>query len=246
MRLSARLRCSSSVRIVQSYSLQPMSRIKAVSYSRVSTSDQAETGSSLAAQQAKIEQYAALYDIEIVAHEVDAGESSATLVRPALQRAFSTLRSGRATALIVVAMDRLTRSVADTQVIVKMFSGGRYTLLSVTEHLDTSTAMGRGMINLMASFGQMTREVIGEKTRAVKTYQRSQNRFLGGSIPFGYQLADDGTLTEVADEQMVIAEVRAMHAAGRSMRSIAATLRERGHQLGVGKIQRMLARRIGA
>ena len=88
-------------------------RTRTVAYLRVSTDKQADRGVSLEAQRAKAEGYAALFDLDLVAIEVDAGESAKSLARPALDRALAMLRTGKADALLVVKLDRLTRSVRD-------------------------------------------------------------------------------------------------------------------------------------
>jgi len=88
-------------------------RTRTVAYLRVSTDKQADRGVSLEAQRAKVESYAALFDLELVAIEVDAGVSAKSLARPALDRALAMLRAGKADALLVVKLDRLTRSVRD-------------------------------------------------------------------------------------------------------------------------------------
>ena len=86
---------------------------RAVGYIRVSTDKQVDHGVSLEAQRTKLEAYAALYDIELVAVIVDAGVSAKTLQRPGLQQALGMLRHGEADALLVAKLDRLTRSVKD-------------------------------------------------------------------------------------------------------------------------------------
>ena len=86
---------------------------KVVGYIRVSTSDQADFGVSLAAQREKIEQYAALYDLELVEIIEDAGQSAKSLNRAGLQKALAMLKTGKAEGLLVAKLDRLTRSVKD-------------------------------------------------------------------------------------------------------------------------------------
>jgi DNA invertase Pin-like site-specific DNA recombinase len=88
-------------------------QFRVVAYVRVSTDKQVEHGLSLEAQQAKLMAYAALYDLDLVAVEVDAGVSAKTLHRPALQRALQRLKVGEAAAVLVVKLDRPTRSVRD-------------------------------------------------------------------------------------------------------------------------------------
>ncbi len=89
--------------------------MRVVIYARVSTADQSDKGVSLDAQQAKMAAYASLYDLEVIETIVDAGESAKSLDRPGLQRALGLLRAGQAEGMIVVKLDRLTRSVADWQ-----------------------------------------------------------------------------------------------------------------------------------
>jgi len=90
-----------------------MPTTRAVAYLRVSTEQQRDHGVSLEAQRAKVQAYAALYDVTLVSVIVDAGVSAKTLDRPGLSEALSMLRTGKADALLVCKLDRLTRSVRD-------------------------------------------------------------------------------------------------------------------------------------
>jgi site-specific DNA recombinase len=140
-------------------------RPRVVAYVRVSTEQQAEQGLSLDAQQAKLTAYALLYDLDLVAVEVDAGVSAKTLQRPALQRALGALKAGQAKALLVVKLDRLTRSVKDLGVLVETyFLAGTWSLMSVSEQIDTRTAAGRMALNTLAAVSQWEPEAIGERT----------------------------------------------------------------------------------
>jgi site-specific DNA recombinase len=140
-------------------------RPRVVAYVRVSTEQQAEQGLSLDAQQAKLTAYALLYDLDLVAVEVDAGVRAKTLQRPALQRALGALKAGQAKALLVVKLDRLTRSVKDLGVLVETyFLAGTWSLMSVSEQIDTRTAAGRMVLNTLAAVSQWEPEAIGERT----------------------------------------------------------------------------------
>ena len=214
-------------------------RTRTVAYLRVSTDKQADRGVSLEAQRAKVESYAALYDLELVAIEVDAGESGKSLVRPALERALGMLRAGKADALLVVKLDRLTRSVRDLCDLVER---------SVGEQVDTRSASGRMVLNVMSSVGQWEREAIGERTSAAMQHKASQGEYTGGAAPYGYALADDGVaLVAVAAEQAVITEARALRAAGMSLRAVAEqldgmALRARnGRRFAASQVSRMVA-----
>lgn len=222
-----------------------------VAYLRVSTTDQATRGLSLEAQQAKVQAYAQLYDLALVAVEVDAGLSAKTLERPALQRALGRLRrpSGAA-ALLVVRLDRLTRSVRDLGALVdSYFAEGKASLLSVSEHIDTRTAAGRLVLNVLASVAQWERETTGERTAAVMRHKASRGEYTGGDVPFGYRLGDDGVrLLPVPGQQVVVAEAQALRKQGLSLRGIASALAKQGLCSPAGRmfhptqIHRMLSR----
>lgn len=214
-------------------------KTRTVAYIRVSTDKQADRGVSLDAQRAKVKAYAELYDLELVSIEVDAGASAKTLAnRPALDRALGMLRTGAADALLVVKLDRLTRSVRDLADLVDGYFTKRAALLSVSEQIDTRSAAGRLVLNVLSSVGQWEREAIGERTAAAMAHLRTEGRFCGGiAAPYGYALADDGeSLVDVEAEQLVITEARALRTAGMSFRKIAAALDARGFRARTGRV----------
>jgi DNA invertase Pin-like site-specific DNA recombinase len=204
---------------------------RTVAYLRVSTDKQADHGVSLDAQRSKVEAYASLYGLELVAVEVDAGESAKSLDRPALGRALGLLRDGRADALLVVKLDRLTRSVRDLcDLVDDYFRDGRYSLMSVSEQVDTRTAAGRMVLSILTVIGQWERETIAERTSAAMRHKKSRGEFIGGTAaPFGYALADDGeTIRPNKREQAVIRVARELRASGLSLRKVADRLRRDG------------------
>lgn len=212
-----------------------LTHTKTVAYLRVSTDKQADRGVSLEAQRAKVNQYAELYDLELIEVIVDAGESASSLNRPGLQRALKMLRDGTASALLIVKLDRLTRSVRDLCDLVEdYFRDGKCALLSVGEQVDTRSAAGRMMLNLLTVIGQWEREAIGERTVAAMQHLKDQGKFTGGPhVPYGYELADDGeTLRVNHAEQQVIAEAKKLRGQRTerrmSLRGVAATLADRG------------------
>lgn len=205
-----------------------MSKTRAVAYVRVSTEKQADAGHSLEAQQAKLSAYASLYELELVEVVVDAGASAKTLNRPGLQRALAMLKSGAASALVVVKLDRLTRSVRDLGELVEGFFSERgAALLSVSEQIDTRSAAGRLVLNVLASVSQWEREAIGERTAAVMRHKAEQGEYTGGQVPYGYRLVE-GALVEVEAEQAVLSAAREAKRAGLTLRAIARELEARG------------------
>ena len=206
---------------------------RTAAYIRVSTDKQAEHGVSLDAQRAKVEAYASLYDLELVAVLVDAGVSAKSLNRPALSEALSLLESGEAEALLVVKLDRLTRSVKDLGTLVERYFARTNgpALMSVSEQIDTRPAAGRLVLNVLASVAQWEREATGERTSAALAHKKANGEYTGGRIPYGYRLAADGVHLEPdEDEQAVIEDVKELRRAGLSLRAIAATLERQGYR----------------
>lgn len=214
-----------------------MTNTKTIAYLRVSTEKQADRGVSLDAQRAKITAYATLYDLELVNVIVDAGISAKTLDRPGLNRALELLRKGGAEALLVVKLDRLTRSVRDLGDLVdKYFANGKAALLSVGEQIDTRSAAGRLVLNVLGSVSQWEREAIGERTSAAMQHKASIGEYIGGDAPYGFRVADDGVhLVENEAEQAILEQARAMRAAGLSLRQVAGELTRLGIRSRVGK-----------
>ena len=210
---------------------------KTVAYLRVSTDKQADRGVSLDAQRAKVIAYAQLYDLELVDVVVDAGHSAKSLDRPGLQRALEMLKRREADALLVVKLDRLTRSVVHLgQLVETYFAPGKAALLSVGEQIDTRTAAGRLVLNVLASVSQWEREAIGERTAAAMQHKASHGQYTGGRVPFGYRLASDGEHLEPEPaEQAILAEARGLRSAGLSLERVAERLGAKGFRSRAGR-----------
>ena len=204
--------------------------MKVIGYIRVSTEEQASNGQSLDTQRAKIEGYAKLYDLELVAIVEDAGQSGKTLARQGLQQALGVLRRGEAEGIVITKLDRLTRSVADWQTLIDGYFGEKAgkQLFSVSDSIDTRTAAGRLVLNVLLSVAQWERETIGERTKDALQH-RIRNGQRCGKVRFGYDLGPDGrTLIENPAEQEVLRLVAQLRAEGRPLRAIAAELTTRG------------------
>ena len=199
-----------------------------IAYCRVSTAEQSDSGVSLDAQQAKMRAYADLYNLTIVETIIDA-ESAKSLRRDGLQRALNLLRTGKADGLLIVKLDRLTRSVADWQALIDAFFGerGGKQLFSVNDSIDTRTAAGRLVLNVLITVAQWERETIGERTKEALRHKINNGQRVG-KVRFGFDLAPDGiTLVVNPAEQQTLAFMRNLRAAGRTLRQIAAELTAR-------------------
>ena len=103
--------------------------------------------------------------------------------------------AGKVKAVIVAKLDRLTRSVKDLCELLERFERRGVALVSVAESLDTGSAAGRLVLNIMAAVSQWEREAIGERTRDALRHKRSQGERVG-NIAFGFRLAGDGQHVE--------------------------------------------------
>jgi site-specific DNA recombinase len=214
-------------------------RTRVVCYSRVSTEEQAAEGASLAAQRARLEAYAVALDLDVVAFCEDAGRSAKNLDRPGIQAALQALDAGRADGLLIVKLDRLTRSVRDLADLLDGYFAERFALLSVGDHIDTRTATGRLMLNLLTSVGQWERERTGERVREVMQHlSREGVRF--GEVPLGLkridQLDEHGRrmLVPDAEGRATVTRAHQLRAAGSSLREIAAKLTAEGRRTAKG------------
>ena len=205
-------------------------KTRVMGYVRVSTEEQASQGHSLGAQRAKIIAYASLYDLDVVEIVEDDGFSAKTLNRPGMQKVLAALGAGIIEAVVVVKLDRLTRSIADWQLLIEQYfseKGGKQ-LLSVTDSIDTRTAAGRLVLNVLLSVAQWEREAIGERTRDALQHKIRKGERVG-KVRYGYTLDPDGkTLIPSEDEQFVIELIKVARARGDSYRQIAQTLNDRG------------------
>ncbi len=202
-------------------------------YARISTEKQNE-GESLDTQVARCRAYAGLYGHTIV-DVVTEVASAKNLDRPELRRALVELAAGRIDALLVVKLDRLTRSIRDLCSLVESHFTRKGALLSVGEQIDTSTASGRVVLNILTSIGQWERETIGERTKAVIDHQKAMGTYCGGTPNYGTQvvpglnLGDSPLHVPHPEEQAILALVRGLRAKGARISTILETVNARGH-----------------
>jgi DNA invertase Pin-like site-specific DNA recombinase len=205
--------------------------MRAIGYARVSTDKQADRGVSLEAQTAKVQAMAMVQDAELVDMIVDAGESAKSLNRPGMARLLSLVDAGAVDVVIIAKLDRLTRSVKDLAELLERFTRRGVSLVSVAESLDTGTAAGRLVLNIMTAVSQWEREAIGERTRDAMQHKRANGERVG-AVPFGYRLSSDNVHLEVEPgEQAIIDSIRALHQDGHTTRRIAERLNREGYRL---------------
>lgn len=208
---------------------------RVVGYIRVSTEGQADAGISLDAQRAKLKAYAEAMDLDLVSIEEDAGISAKTVAgRPGLLRSLELLDSGAADGLLVVKLDRLTRSVRDLGDLVDRYFARRHSLLSLGDSIDTRTASGRLVLNLLGSVSQWEREATAERTASALAHLRDSGVRLGGE-GLGWRRTPEIDLSgrrvtvEIDTEAVTVRRLHELRASGLSLRAVARTLAEEGH-----------------
>jgi len=116
----------------------------------------------------------------------DGAFSGASLDRPALQQLLAEVRSGEIDVIVVYKVDRLTRSLADFAKLVELFDQHSVSFVSVTQSFNTTSSMGRLTLNVLLSFAQFEREVIGERVRDKIAASKRKGIWVGGPVPLGY------------------------------------------------------------
>jgi site-specific DNA recombinase len=157
----------------------------------------------------------------------DGGFSGATTDRPALQRLLADITVGRVDTIVVYKIDRLTRSLADFAKIVEVLDARGASFVSVTQQFNTTTSMGRLTLNILLSFAQFEREVIGERIRDKIAASKRKGMWVGGIPPLGYR-AQDGKLLVVESEAEIVRAIFRRYAALGSVRLLRDELEARG------------------
>jgi len=133
----------------------------------------------------------------------DGGHSGGTLERPALQRLLADVEAGLIDVIVVYKIDRLSRSLMDFAKLVEIFDRNQVTFVSVTQSFNTTTSMGRLTLNILLSFAQFEREVIGERIRDKIAASRKRGMWMGGFVPLGYRVENRKLLIEESEAATV-------------------------------------------
>jgi DNA invertase Pin-like site-specific DNA recombinase len=120
----------------------------------------------------------------------DGGVSGATLERPALKRLLADIEANKVDVVVVYKIDRLSRALMDFAKLVEVFDRNEVTFVSVTQAFNTTTSMGRLTLNILLSFAQFEREVIGERIRDKFSASRRKGIWMGGWTPLGYDIKE--------------------------------------------------------
>src|SRR5256886_6021751 len=157
----------------------------------------------------------------------DGAFSGASLQRPALQALLANIHAGRIDIVVVYKVDRLTRSLADFAKLIELFDTHNVSFVSVTQSFNTSSSMGRLTLNVLLSFAQFERELIGERVRDKIAASKRKGLWVGGPVPLGYAAADKKILV-VPAEAAAVRTIFARYLALGSVRALAEDLDRRG------------------
>src|SRR5438034_5253449 len=138
----------------------------------------------------------ALYD--------DGGYSGGSLERPALKRLLADIEAGQIDVVVVYKVDRLTRALSDFAKLVEIFDRLGVSFVSITQQFNTTTSMGRLTLNVLLSFAQFEREVIGERVRDKIAASKKKGMWMGGMPPLGYDVKDRKLVVNDAEARTVV------------------------------------------
>ncbi|WJQ03258.1 recombinase family protein [Geobacillus stearothermophilus] len=202
--------------------------MKVATYVRVSTDEQAKEGFSIPAQRERLRAFCESQGWEIVQEYIEEGWSAKDLNRPQMQRLLKDIKKGNIDIVLVYRLDRLTRSVLDLYLLLQTFEKYNVAFRSATEVYDTSTAMGRLFITLVAALAQWERENLAERVKFGIEQMIEEGKKPGGHSPYGYKFDKDFNCTIIEDEANVVRMIYRMYCDGYGYRSIADRLNELG------------------
>lgn len=170
----------------------------------------------------------------------DGGLSGASLDRPALQQLLDEVRARKIDVIVVYKVDRLTRSLADFAKLVELFDQHDVSFVSVTQSFNTTSSMGRLTLNVLLSFAQFEREVIGERVRDKIAASKRKGIWVGGPIPLGYRSVNK-KIQVIPEEAVLVRKIFADYLRLGSIGELAASLdrediRPKPRQLANGRV----------
>ena len=173
----------------------PVRRLRCAIYTRKSSEEGLDMEfNSLDAQREACEAYIASQKAEgwvaVRDRYDDGGFSGGTLERPGLRQLLADVEHGLVDVIVVYKIDRLSRSLMDFARLVEAFDRNNVTFVSVTQAFNTTTSMGRLTLNILLSFAQFEREVIGERIRDKFAASRKRGMWMGGFVPMGYDVVN--------------------------------------------------------
>ncbi len=198
-------------------------------YIRVSSTEQADEGYSIGSQTDKLKAYCTAMGYRIFNTYVDPGFTGANINRPALHQLIQDVELGKLDVIVVMKLDRLSRSQKDTLFLIEdVFEKNQTSFISVTESFDTGTPMGKAFVGILAVFAQFERERIKERIEDGKMERAKSGRVMNWyKIPIGYDYdSENKTLIINQYESQIVKRCFELYAAGAAASHISDILME--------------------
>ena len=211
-------------------------------YCRVSTDRQADEGESLGAQQRTVQGYAMMHGMDLDTVFIEAGVSGSKPLadRPEGAKLLAVLKPGDV--VITPKLDRMFRSAVDALNVCEKLKGDGIALHMIDLGGDvTGNGISKLVFTILSAVAENERDRIRERIRDVKADQKARNRYLGGTVPFGWRRGDDGELVAYAPEQAAIHQMMELRRAGRSLRAIADAMKAEGFDLSHVGVKKIIA-----
>jgi putative DNA-invertase from lambdoid prophage Rac len=210
-------------------------------YVRVSTTRQADQGESLDVQQRTIAGYAMMHGLQVDRIFIEGGVSGSVPLneRPQGKALLASLKPSDT--VITAKLDRMFRSALDALGVLADLKTRGVSLHMIDLGGDvTGNGISKLVFTILSAVAEAERDRIRERISTVKADQKSRQRYLGGKVPFGFRVGDEGALVQDAEQQAAIETVHRLRAEGAPMRAILATLDADGHHLSLGALHRLL------
>lgn len=211
-------------------------------YGRVSTSRQADEGESLDVQQRAMAGYAMMHGMTVDRMFVERGVSGSVPLADRAEGAAMLAGLKAGDVLITAKLDRMFRSALDALDVL-----GKLKARGVSLHMIdlggnvTGNGISKLVFTILSAVAEAERDRIRERVSQVKADQRVRGRYLGGKVPFGFAVGENGALVELEDQQAIIRRASALRAEGKPLRAIQATMEAEGTKLALSALHRVLA-----
>lgn len=219
--------------------MQEVFKLRVAIYARVSTDEQFKEGYSIDSQKENILNFVKSQGWEVHDFYVEEGVSAKNLKRPSMKRLIQDTVDRKFDVVVFYKLDRLVRSVSDLDSLLQLFDENKVGIRSVTEPFDTTTAIGRFLITLVAAIAQWERETISERVVVNMVKKATLGERNGGRAPYGYRLKE-GKLIINDEEARFVKDIFNLYTSGKGIRSIVLYLNQFGVNKDIRTISRML------